>query len=143
MASVYNGFHTFPFDFLSGQHDFESDVYHIILTNTEPDYANDVQYSDIVEIAAQNGYDAGGIPVTLTLTQVTEDSIVTAGIANFEADGGSFGPFQWAVLYNFSSPSNRLVAAWEYEGGSISLLDTETLTFVFGGPNGVFKVTQP
>lgn len=142
MASTYVGFYCFPLDFLSGKHDFTTDVYHIMLTNTLPDYANDLTYNDIVEIDAENGYAAGGIAVTLDMNPDDADTLVTAITASFTAAGGSFGPFRWAVLFNYSSPAQELVAAWEYEGGSISVLDTEEVTMVFAGVNGVFRVSQ-
>lgn len=140
MASTYTGFYIFTTDILTGQHDFDNDDFYVMLTNVEPDWANALTYNDITEITPQNGYTAGGLPVTVALNLVADESIVTGDPVIFEATGGAFGPFEWAVIYNFSKPAQPLVAGWAYEGGSIQLLEDEQITLVFGSVNGVFKV---
>lgn len=137
--ATYNKFTDFPRALLAGEHDFDVDQFHIILTNTLPD-ASDAVYSDILEIAAQNGYTTGGEQVSVVLAIVSGAARVSSSPVVFGAAGGAFGPFQYAVLFNYSSTNQGLVSWWEYPGGSISLQDTETLTVVFDSTNGIFKV---
>jgi hypothetical protein len=142
MASTYVGFQTFPQDFLTAKHNFDVDVFHVALTNTLPSVVTAVAYPDIVEVANGGGYLTGGktIPVDLSLvggvTLVFGDPIVwTGGV-------GGFGPFQYAVLFNYSQADQRLVGYWAYPS-SISLLEAETLTLVPDPTNGLFKVVGP
>lgn len=142
MASTYVGFQTFPQDFLTAKHNFDVDVFRVALTNTLPNVVTAVAYTDIVEVANGGGYSTGGktIPVGLSLvsgvTLVFGDPIVwTGGV-------GGFGPFRYAVLFNYSQADQRLIGYWAYPS-SISLLEAETLTLVPSPANGLFKVVGP
>ncbi len=142
MASTYVGFETFPRDFLSGRHNFATDVFHIMLTNTLPDVVNNVLSSDITEIAVGGGYAIGGLPVSVTLSfSGGATTFVFGSPVVWTATSGGFGPFQYAVLYNYSGASQRLIAYWAYPT-SISLLDTEHLTVVPNVVDGIFKVAK-
>lgn len=135
-------FDAFMYDSMAGIHDFATHEFHIMLTNTAPDSVNDAVYADITEITPEHGYSATGETVTVALSVSTPNGVVTAS-ANvvFGATGGSFGPFQYAVMLNYTATEQNLVCYWEYEGGSISLLDTETLTMAFNA-NQIFTVAQ-
>jgi hypothetical protein len=138
---AYVKFQTFPRDFLSGKHDFTTDLYHIVLTNTAPNVATDVDYGDIIEIFPENGYDLGGEVVpNRVLALLLGEAVVTADTVLFAASGGSFGPFRYAVLLNWTHADQRVVAYWDY-GSSITLLDTETLTVAFNDADKIFKVS--
>lgn len=140
MAATYTSFYTFPQDLLIGLHDFDTDVFHIMLTNTAPDAATDLDYTDIVEITAQNGYSAGGSAITLARSLVGDVAVMGGSTLVFTASGGSFGPYRYAVLFNYSQADQRLIGFWDY-GVSASTLDTETLTVVPDATNGVFRIT--
>lgn len=139
MASAYVKFDCFAEDFLTAKHNFDTDAFHIVLTNTEPVAATDRDFSDIVEITAEHGYTSGGEEVTVSLATVSAEAIVTGTPIVFAAAGGAFGPFRYAVLMNYTHPDQVLICYWDY-GSSISLLDTEELTLVFDAIDGIFKV---
>jgi len=135
MAS-YNKFLVFTKDLIEGKHNFASNTFKVMLTNTAPVNTNSVK-ADLTEISAGNGYTAGGTSSTSSgVAKVTGTDIV------FTASGGTIGPFRYAVLYNDTqtSPAKPLVSWWDY-GSSITLNDTETLTVDFDATNGIFTVT--
>src|SRR5512139_285534 len=105
----------------------------VYLTNDTPDAALDAVKGDLAEITPQNGYPAGGTDIQQDYTESGGTGTLTAVDVVFTASGGSFGPFQYAVVYNDTptSPADPLVCWWDY-GSSISLNDGETFTVDFG-----------
>jgi len=140
MAS-YNKFQVFTKDLIEGKHNFASNTFKIMLTNTAPVNTNAVK-ADLTEISAGNGYTAGGTATTITSSTSSGVAKVSGTDVVFTASGGSIGPLRYAVLYNDTqtSPLKPLVAWWDY-GSSITLNDTETLTVDFDSTNGIFTVT--
>lgn len=140
MAS-YNKFQVFTKDLIEGKHNFASDTFKIMLTNTAPVNTNAVK-ADLTEISAGNGYTAGGTATSITSSTSSGTAKVTGTDVVFTASGGSIGPLRYAVLYNDTqtTPLKPLVAWWDY-GSSITLNDTETLTVDFDSTNGIFTVT--
>lgn len=126
--AAFNKVNIFTDDLTAAKHDFSSHVYKIMLTNTAPVAANAVK-ADITDIAAQNGYSAGGTATTISRTNVTGTESIKGTNVVFTASGGSFGPFRYAVLYNDTqgTPAKPLVGWWDY-GSSISLNTGETFT---------------
>ncbi len=104
----------------------------VFLTNEQP-LVTDAVKLDMVEITAQYGYPAGGTDAQNDYTEATGTGTLTCVDIVFTANGGTFGPFQFAVLYNDTptSPADPLVAWWDY-GSSISCLNGETFTVDFG-----------
>jgi hypothetical protein len=139
MAS-YNKFQVFTKDLIEGKHNFASNTFKIMLTNTAPVNTNGVK-ADLTEISAGNGYTAGGTATTITSSTSAGTAKVTGTDVVFTAAGGSIGPLRYAVLYNDTqtSPAKPLIAWWDY-GSSITLNDTETLTVDFDNTNGIFTV---
>lgn len=116
-------------DIHRGRHDFGADVFKIALSNTLPDVALDNVLADAAEIAAGNGYTAGGVTVTIdSATQTggvftlacTTDPVITAA-------GGPIGPFRYAILYNSTPAGGLLVAYWD-RGSPLTLADGESFT---------------
>lgn len=140
MAS-YNKFLVFTKDLIEGKHNFASNTFKVMLTNTAPVNTNSVK-ADLTEISAGNGYTAGGTATTITSSTSSGVAKVTGTDIVFTASGGTVGPFRYAVLYNDTqtSPAKPLVSWWDY-GSSITLNDTETLTVDFDATNGIFTVT--
>jgi hypothetical protein len=139
MAS-YNKFQVFTKDLIEGKHNFASNTFKVMLTNTAPVNTNAVK-ADLTEISAGNGYTAGGTATTITSSTSAGTAKVTGTDIVFTAAGGSIGPLRYAVLYNDTqtSPAKPLIAWWDY-GSSITLNDTETLTVDFDNTNGIFTV---
>lgn len=140
MAS-YNKFQVFTKDLIEGKHNFASNTFKVMLTNTAPVNTNTIK-ADLTEISAGNGYTAGGTATTITSSTSSGVAKVTGTDIVFTASGGTIGPLRYAVLYNDTqtSPAKPLVAWWDY-GSSITLNDTETLTVDFDATNGIFTVT--
>lgn len=140
MAS-YNKFLVFTKDLIEGKHNFASNTFKVMLTNTAPVNTNSVK-ADLTEISAGNGYTAGGTATTIASSTSSGVAKVTGTDIVFTASGGTIGPFRYAVLYNDTqtSPAKPLVSWWDY-GSSITLNDTETLTVDFDATNGIFTVT--
>jgi hypothetical protein len=137
----FNKFNAFTTDLTNGKHDFSSHTYKVMLTNVAPVATNSIK-GNLTEIAAGNGYTAGGTAVTITKSNSSgTEKIVVSSDITFTAAGGSIGPFRYAVLYNDTqaSPAKPLVGFWDY-GSSVTLNDTETFTVDFDQTNGVIQV---
>lgn len=137
--AAYNKFNQFAEDVIRGKHNFASDVFKVLLTNTAP-AATDAVKADLVETSG-SGYPTGGAVVSL----VVSISGGTAGVAAsgdvvFTAAGGTIGPFQYAVIYNSTYAAGPLVAWWDY-GTSVTLADTEQFTVRFDATNGIFQIS--
>lgn len=127
--AAFNKYEMTVEDVYNKKHDFSSDVFKFALTNTAPAAATDNVLLDITEIAAGNGYTAGGETVTITSATQTGGvlSVVPAVDVVFTASGGSMAAFRYVVLYN-STPAGGLLVSYYDRGSSLTLLDTETLT---------------
>lgn len=138
--ATYNKFNQFTKDLIDGKHNFSSNTFKVMLTNTAPVATNAVK-ADITEISAGSGYTAGGTATTITAATSSGTAKVTGTNVVFTSSG-TIGPFRYAVLYNDTqtSPAKPLVSWWDY-GSSITLNNTETLTVAFDATNGIFQVT--
>lgn len=139
--SAYNKFQVFSKDLVNGKHNFSSDTFKVLLTNTAPVNTNAVK-GDLTEISAGNGYSAGGPASAMTVSTASGVAKITGADATITASGGTIGPFRYAVLYNDtqSSPAKPLVAWWDY-GASLTLQDGESIRIDFDDTNGIATVT--
>ena len=138
---AYNKFNEFVQDLANKVHNLGSDTLKVMLTNVAPVATNSVK-ADITEIAAANGYVAGGSAVTITSSTQSGGSYKLMGNdVVFTASGGSFGPFRYAVLYNSTpvSPASPLIGFWDY-GASITLNTGETFTVSMDHVNGILSL---
>lgn len=119
-------------------HNFESDTIKVALTNTAPTLTH-TTLSQINELAAGNGYSAGG--ATVTITSSSQSSGVYKAIATdatITASGGDIGPFQYAVLHN--ATANKLLGYWDI-GTTATITNGNIWTADFDPSNGVLQVT--
>ena len=140
MATL-NKFNQFVQDLGRKVHDLNADTLKVMLTNTLPVATNAVKV-DITEIAAGNGYAAGGAQAASnSFTQTSGTAKFVVNDVVFTASGGTIGPFRYAVLYNDTptSPAKPLIG-WADYGSSITLQAGETFTTDFDQTNGVFTV---
>jgi hypothetical protein len=136
---AFNKFHSFVAARNNGVHNLGAHALKVLLTNTAPLASNTVR-ANLTEIAAGNGYPAGGLPVVVTA------SGQTAGIYKLEVDDivltptGPIGPFRYAVFYNDTptSPADPLIGWWDY-GSSISPGLGESFTLDFSAVNGALQ----
>lgn len=136
--AAFQRFNSFSEAVYEGVHDFENDTFKVALTNTAPTAANTV-FANITEVAAGNGYTAGGLALTIDPSSQTGGvyTAVIDGNITFTASGGEIGPARYLVVYNDSATNKELVAYYDY-GSSLTLQDGESLTFA---GNGVSLVT--
>lgn len=136
--AAFNKFHCFAEDVAEGKHNLASDTLKVFLTNTAPNASTHTAYDGTTgttgpaEIAAGNGYTAGGNQVSQTASSQTSGtySLVCSDPAVWTATG-SVGPFRYAVLYNDTAAGNNLIGWWD-NGSSITLADTGTFTVDLG-----------
>lgn len=141
MAS-YNKIQDFVDQLLRGKHDFAAHVFKVMLVNSPAPVATNTVKADLTEIAAGNGYTAGGTATTITVSETSGTAKATGSDVVFTASGGAIGPFRYAVLYNDTqtSPADALIAWWDY-GSSITLNAGESFTVDFDATNGIFQVS--
>jgi hypothetical protein len=140
--AIYNKFNDFTEQLNRGSHNFGSNVYKVMLTNTLPLAANAAK-ADITEIAAGNGYTAGGNTTTITIAEASGTTTITGTAVTFTATG-AMATFRYAVLYNdtTSTPVNKpLVAWWDY-ASAVDLASGETFTVKFNNtdPGTIFTL---
>lgn len=140
-------FHKFTEDLANKVHNLKTgstDVFMVALTNTQPVKTNSL-LSHITEIAAGNGYTAGGRTIGAAVGSQTNGRFLFRGASNvvFTASGGSMSPWRWAVLYNSTptSPLKPLIGWWDYQAAQTIIVGrpftiptaTSKGIFVFGG----------
>lgn len=137
--ATFNKFNSFVSDLAQKVHNLNSDALKIMLTNTAPVATNTVK-SGITEIAAGNGYVAGGVVATFVSGTDTGGTyrLILSPVA-WTASGGSIGPFEWAVLYNSSAASGNLIGWWDY-GTAVTLTNGNTFTVSLDQANGVLTL---
>lgn len=125
--AAFNKFNAFVQNIGRKLENLHTDALKVMLSNTVPVATNAVK-TDITEIAAGNGYSAGGGTVPNTsFTQVSGTATLVGDQVVFTATG-AVGPFRYAVLYD--SVSNDLIGWFDY-ASSISLANTDTFTVQF------------
>ena len=88
MAS-YNKFNCFVEDLAEQVHNLQSDTLKVALTNTLPVATNTV-FANITEIAAGNGYTAGGTTATVSSSAQTSGTYkLVLNDVTFTASGGA------------------------------------------------------
>lgn len=136
--AVFNKFNSFVEALAEKVHNLGADTLKVMLTNSAP-LATNTQFSNLTEIAAGNGYTAGGTAATITSSSQTSGTyrLVLADVV-FTATG-SVGPFRYAVLYNDTATNKELIGWWDY-GSSITLATGETFTVDFDPGTGVLTL---
>lgn len=122
-------FHQFIADLKDGVHaNIDTDTLKLALSNTAPDAATDAVFADITEIAAGNGYTAGGYDIAAVYDLTSGVITITGTDQVVEASGGSIGPFRYVVMYNDTpaAPADPLICYWD-RGTSITLADGESV----------------
>jgi len=120
-------FNSFKEAVAEGVHDLSADTLKFMLTNTAPSLSDTV-FTDLTEIAAGNGYAAGGATATVSSSSQTGGtySLILDALV-FTASGGSFADFRYIVLYNDTATSDELIGFIDY-GASYTLTDGTTFT---------------
>jgi hypothetical protein len=137
---AFSKINQFVQDLANKKHDLSADTFKVMLTNVAPVATNAVK-ADITDIAAANGYTAGGTAAVITSSTQTSgtEKWILADVV-FTATG-AFGPFRYAVLYNDTqaSPVKPLIAWWDY-GSAVTPANGDTFTVDFDASAGVLTI---
>jgi len=131
---------------LDGTIDIDTHTFKWMLSNTAPTAATNTVKADITEITAQNGYSAGGTALaSVTLSETGAGTgiwVFTAADTTFTASGGSFGPFQYPVLYDDTpaAPADPLVGYLDY-GSAITITNGNSFTIDVGA-SGIIRYQE-
>ena len=113
-------FDAFPEAAAEGKHNLATNTLKVALTNTAPSKAANTVYADLTEIAAGNGYLAGGVTATVTSSSQTGGvyTLVLSGIT-WTAAGGDIAANRYAVLYNDTAAAKNLIAYADFGVSSV------------------------
>lgn len=138
--TAFNKFNAFVEALAEKVHNLGADSLKVMLTNTAPVAGNSVK-TDITEIAAGNGYTAGGNAATVSTSAQTAGTykLVLADPTIWTAAGSSMATFRYAVLYNDTATNKELIGWWDY-GSAITLAVGETFFTDLDATNGVLTV---
>jgi hypothetical protein len=124
------------------KHNLGADSLKVMLVLTAPVQATSAVKADLTEIAAGNGYTAGGNAAALTSSTQTAGvyKLVLADPATWTAAGGAIANFRYAVLYNDTATNKDLIGFWDY-GATVTVNDGETFRVDFDPITGVLTLT--
>jgi len=137
--AAFNKFNAFVNDLASKVHNLGSDTLKIMLTNVAPTASNAVK-ADITEIAAGNGYSAGG--ATVTITSSSQSGGVYKLVGNnvtYTASGGTIATFRYAVIYNSSPAAGNLIGWWD-SGAAQTVTTGNSFTVSLDQTNGILQI---
>lgn len=137
--ATFNKFNSFVEAVAEKAHNLGADTLKVMLTNVAPAATNSVK-TDITEIAAGNGYTAGGAQATQASSAQTSGTYkLVLNDVTFTAAGGSLATFRYAVLYNDTATSKELIGYWDY-GTSLIITNGNSFTVDFDPTAGVLTL---
>jgi hypothetical protein len=139
MAS-FQKFNAFVADVANKVHNLGADTLKILLTDVAPVAANTVK-ANLTEIAAANGYAAGGSAVSIGSSSQTAGTYKLLPNANvtFTASGGSIAQFRYAVIYNSTTGSGNLIGWWDY-GTEVNVTNGNSFQVQLDQTNGILQL---
>lgn len=118
-------------------HDFNSDTFRWVLSNTAPVLTSTFLLSNITQISTGGGYTqmsdgAGGLSTTLSFSRSGQTTTVSGTQVVLTATG-AVGPFRYLILVNDTptSPLNPVVG-WLDHGSAVTMANTDTYTIPAG-----------
>jgi hypothetical protein len=139
--AAFNKLNQFVEDLAKKVHNLNSDALFVALSNTAPSASNAI-LSSITEIAAGNGYTAGGNAAAFVSGAQTSGTYkLVLATVTFTASGGSIGPFRYAYLYNSTptSPLKPLIGYFDY-GAALTITNGNSFLVSLDQTNGVFTL---
>jgi hypothetical protein len=114
-------------------------VLKVMLSDVAPVATNTLK-ANITEIAAGNGYTAGGNAATFVSgAQASGTYKLVIGQPTFTASGGSIAQFRYAVLYN-STPAGGNLIGWIDYGAEVNITNGNGFQVQFDQTNGVLTL---
>ncbi len=131
--AAFNGFNQTIADIANKQHDLGSDTFKFMLTLVTPTASNSIR-ADLTEIAAGNGYAAGGEAVVIASSEQVAGAYSWVGGNSpvITATGGAIADFRYVVLYNDTSTDGKLIGYYDY-GSTLTVSEDETFTINANG----------
>jgi hypothetical protein len=112
--AAFNKFDQFGQDAMHKVHNLGADDIAVMLSNVAPVRTNKVK-ADITEIAAGNGYAAGGIIANrVSSGQVGGLYKLIMSPVQWTAAGGSIATFQYSIIYNKTTAAGNLIGWYDY-----------------------------
>lgn len=139
--SPFNGYDCFPEDLDQGLHDFDTNTFKALLSNTAPNVATNLTRADANEIAPGAGYLAGGFVVPLSRTRTGGIDTVFGTNTSFFASGGIVGPFRYVILYNATAASEPLICYFDF-GSVVNLTNGDHIDLNFDSVNGLYDLKE-
>jgi len=139
--ATYNKFYAFVEALAEGQHNLQTNTLKVYLSNATPDAAADAVKADLAEIAAGNGYTAGGNVATVASATQTGGlyTLVLNDPATWIATTGPIGPFRYCVLYNATPATQPLIAWWDF-GSPLTIGAGDSFTVDLDPTTGVLTI---
>lgn len=126
-----------------GTIDLDGDTFNIILLDSNFTFdATNTQLSDISadEIAAGNGYTAGGLTLSnVSWTRSGSKTVFSADDAVWTATGGPMAAASYAAVYDYTH-ANHLLIGYINLDGNFTTLENGTLTIAFDPTDGFFAI---
>lgn len=120
--------------------DLNTDTIECYYSNATPSASLDDVKADLAEITNENGYTAPE-DTTNAASETSGTLTMTGTDITTTASGGTFGPFQYVVMFDTtpaSSPIDPLISWWDY-GSAITPADGESFSVDFGA--NIFTIT--
>lgn len=137
--AIFNKFNVFVGDIATKVHNLNSDTLKLMLTDVAPVATNTVK-ANITDIAAGNGYVAGGAAAAFVSGVDTSGTYkLILSQVSWTATGGSISQFRYVVLYNSTAASGNLIGWWDY-GAEINLTNGNTFTAALDQSAGVLTL---
>lgn len=113
------------------KHNLNTDAHLVMLTSLAPVATNTVKL-DLTEIAAGNGYTAGGIDTLNTWAEVAGTGTLTGTKAVWTCVTAPMASFRYVTIYNDTQtvPAKPLIGFWDY-GAALILQVGETFSVKF------------
>lgn len=137
--ATFNKFNSFSEALAEKKHNLGSDTLRLMLTNVAPSASNTVK-ADITEIAAGNGYTAGGDAVSITSSTQSGGTYKLVVADNTWTASGAMAGFRYVVLYNDTAANDELIGWWDY-GSTLSLTAGQAFTWDASPTNGILQLS--
>ena len=144
-VASFTKFYSFVEAVAEKAHNLGADSLKVMLVNSPAPSQSNTKKADLTEIAAGNGYTAGG--TVATIASSAQSSGLYKLVLNdvvFTSSTGSMGPFRYAVLYNDTDAvtPKGLIGFWD-NGANVTLNGAagETFTVDYDPTSGVLTLT--
>lgn len=139
--ATFTFFEDFSEQLSKGVHNFGTDTYKVVLTNSTPNATHTI-LSDITQISNGNGYTTGGATSTISVSETGGTATIgsTGSDVGWTASGGDIGPFTHAVWYNDSATSPLDALVGYIATGSLTITNGNNITLDVGA-NGLFTIS--